>query len=275
MTHGRSTDIGIGSETMRHRHGPDFSDSCWPPRGWSLRSTSCCPRRGGSRTDRPYSSPAASAPSSSPCRCWKSCPSLDPDRFPPVQFDEKTKSWRGGWIEKYGFLPRRGADEPTIPPTEPELAQLLKDDPTQAALPVGFSLSNYRPFSPDASPVKFVGVACAGCHSNRLPDRGPNSKLIYGAGNSGLDLIGFFESFRAVLLAKKPRPSLPPERTRDRSITEGPDLSPADQEYVLSLSSLQQAQATRASRSGSRGAGHDSRLAHGSPELGRDSENAR
>jgi mono/diheme cytochrome c family protein len=168
-------------------------------------------------------------------------PEIDPEGFPPPQLDGKTKAFKGGWIEKYGFLERRGPDEPTVPSTEPELSELLRSDATQASLPVGFSLSHFRPFSPDPSPVTFVGVTCAGCHSIRLPDRGPDSKLVYGAGNTGLDLIGFFEAFRAVLLAKKPKPSVPLERTKPRSITEAADLSPEDLEYQLSLSSIKEA----------------------------------
>jgi hypothetical protein len=175
-------------------------------------------------------------------------PDIDPERFPAPHLDEKTKSLTGGWIERYGFLERRGPDEPTLPPTEPELAELLHNDTEQSALPVGFTLSNFRPFSPDPSPVTFVGLACAGCHSNRLPDRGERGKLVYGAGNAGLDLIGFFEAFRGALLAKQPKPSVPPERTKPYSLIEAPDLTPDDQEYVLSLERVKQARQRRGLR---------------------------
>ncbi len=168
-------------------------------------------------------------------------PKLFPDRFPAPDYDERTKAYKGGWIAKYGFLERRGADEPTWPTTGRELADLLNKDVRHEAFPVGFSFSRFRPFSPDPSPVTFVGLACAGCHSNRLPDRGPAGKLVYGAGNTRLDLIGFFESFRAALLDKRPKPGVPPEKLVPHSITEGPDLTPDDLEYVLSMASIKQA----------------------------------
>jgi hypothetical protein len=167
-------------------------------------------------------------------------PDIDPDRFPAPRKDEATGALVGGWIDRYGFLERR--DEPrTYPETGPELAQLLKDDPELAALPVGFTLSHFRPFSPDPSPVRFVGLACAGCHSARLPDRGPKGKLVYGAGNSGLDLIGFFQAFRGVLLEKRVKDSVPAGKRRPVSITEAPDLDPSDMQYTLSLSSVEAA----------------------------------
>ncbi len=167
-------------------------------------------------------------------------PDIDSVRFPAPRKDEATGALVGGWIDRYGFLERR--NEPrTYPNTGPELAQLLKDDPELAALPVGFTLSHFRPFSPDPSPVRFVGLACAGCHSVRLPDRGPTGKLVYGAGNSGLDLIGFFQAFRGVLLEKRVKDSVPAEKRRAVSIVEAPSLDPSDMEYALSLSSVEAA----------------------------------
>jgi hypothetical protein len=174
-------------------------------------------------------------------------PDIDPERFPPPRLDEKTQALAGGWVERYGFLERRNEDR-TYPATNPELAALLNDDREFWALPVGFTLSNYRPFSPDPSPVRFVGLACAGCHSARLPDRGPSGKLVYGAGNTGLDLIGFFQAFRGVLLAKKVNPSVPEERRRPLSVTEGPDLDPSDYEYALSITSVQEVRKKRGLR---------------------------
>jgi hypothetical protein len=174
-------------------------------------------------------------------------PDIDPDRFPAPHVDEKTQALIGGWIEKYGFLERRVEDR-TYPATDPELADLLQTDRELWALPVGFTLSYYRPFSPDPTPVRFVGLACAGCHSVRLPDRGPSGKLVYGAGNTGLDLIGFFQAFRGVLLAKQIKPSVPERRRQDYSITEAPDLDPPDYEYALSLTSIKEARRKRGLR---------------------------
>jgi hypothetical protein len=167
-------------------------------------------------------------------------PDIDPVRFPTPRRDEATGALVGGWIDRYGFLERRN-EARTHPATGPELVRLLKDDPELAALPVGFALSYFRPFSPDPSPVRFVGLACAGCHSARLPDRGPNGRLVYGAGNSGLDLIGFFQAFRGVLLNKGVKQSVPAEKRQPVSITEAPDLDVSDMEYALSLSSIEAA----------------------------------
>jgi mono/diheme cytochrome c family protein len=175
-------------------------------------------------------------------------PDIDPDRFPPPEVDEKTQALAGGWIERYGFLERRNEDR-TFPATDPELSDLLRNDREWWALPVGFTLSYYRPFSPDPSPVRFVGLACAGCHSARLPDRGPSGKLVYGAGNAALDLIGFFQALRGVLLKKRVRPSVPESRQRDVSVTEGPDLDPPDYEYALSLASVKEARRKHGLRS--------------------------
>jgi hypothetical protein len=172
-------------------------------------------------------------------------PDIDPEAFPPPSFNSATKAWEGGWIARYGFLERRGFEEVTIPATERELADILRTDADLAALPVGFTLAYTRPFTPDPSPVRFVGLACAGCHSTRLPDRGPTGKLVYGAGNSGLDLIGFFEAFRGALLKKKIKDSVPADRRANRSITEGPDLDASDYEYAVSLASVKAARQKR------------------------------
>ncbi len=174
-------------------------------------------------------------------------PDIDPERFPPPRVEKETGILAGGWIERYGFLERR-IGERTVPATNPELGALLEEDRELRALPVGFTLSHYRPFGPDPSPVRFVGLACAGCHSARLPDRGPEATLVYGAGNTGLDLIGFFQAFRGVLLARKVKPSVPEARRKPVSVTEGPNLDDSDYEYALSLSSVQKARRKRGLR---------------------------
>ncbi len=168
-------------------------------------------------------------------------PKIFPERFPPTEEDKVTGALKGGWIARYGFLERRGADEPTFPRSESELAGLLKSSELHRKFPVGFTFSNYRPFTPDPSPVTFVGLACAGCHSNRMPNWGPGGKLIYGAGNTRLDLIGFFESFRATLLEKEPIPGLTANQTKNYSLIEGPDLTPQQQQYRLTMASIAQA----------------------------------
>lgn len=80
-------------------------------------------------------------------------PKIFPERFPPTEEDKVTGALKGGWIARYGFLERRGADEPTFPRSESELAGLLKSSELHRKFPVGFTFSNYRPFTPDPSPV--------------------------------------------------------------------------------------------------------------------------
>jgi mono/diheme cytochrome c family protein len=175
-------------------------------------------------------------------------PGIDPDAFPDPALNE-FGSLGGGWVAKYGFNERRD-DEPTFPPTEPELANVLKGDDELRKLPVGFTLTKVRPFSPDPSPVRFVGLACAGCHSARLPDAGPGGKLVYGAGNPSLDLIRFFEAYRGVLLKKVPKPGV---SARPVSVTEGPNLDPKVDpsrfEYALNLARIKQLRAEKKLRS--------------------------
>ncbi len=174
---------------------------------------------------------------------------LDPEGFPAPTVEPKTGAWKGGWVDLYGFLENRG-DEETIPSREPALKSLLRED-LRKQLPIGFSISYLRPTQPDPSPVAFVGLACAGCHSSRLPDRGPGGKLVYGAGNNALDLIGFFEAFRGLLIKRRYAdvPALHATLKTARSITEGPDLDasvdPEAFEYVLSLSNVERARAQR------------------------------
>ncbi len=199
-------------------------------------------------------------------------PDIDPERFPPPRLDETTQALAGGWIERYGFLERRNEDR-TYPATNPELAALLKDDREFWSLPVGFTLSNYRPFSPDPSPVRFVGLACAGCHSARLPDRGPTGKLVYGAGNTGLDLIGFFQAFRGVLLAKQVKPSVPEERS-PAGLRHGRSGPRSVRLRIRSLAHERPggAEEARASRPDPTRADHDLGLAPGCPGGGREDQ---
>ncbi len=170
-------------------------------------------------------------------------PGVDPEGFPEPS-KNAAGALEGGWVAKYGFVERRG-DEPTFPPTDAELAKLLAEDKELGSLPVGFTLTAVRPFTPDPSPVRFVGLACAGCHSARLPDSGPTGKVVYGAGNPTLDLIRFFEAFRGALLKKVPKPGVD---ATPISITEGPNLTARDYEYALTLSRVKQLRAEKGLR---------------------------
>src|SRR5215218_7439661 len=53
-------------------------------------------------------------------------PAIDAEAFPEPA-PNANGSLAGGWVAKYGFLDRRG-DEPTFPPTDAELVQVLKAD---------------------------------------------------------------------------------------------------------------------------------------------------
>jgi mono/diheme cytochrome c family protein len=88
----------------------------------------------------------------------------------------------GSWIEQFGFLPSSMSPE-SIPP-----------DPLAKDLPLGFTVSHYRPKSGAPSPIVFVGLACATCHTTRI-----NGKLVIGTGNTSLNLFGWIDAFQAAL----------------------------------------------------------------------------
>jgi hypothetical protein len=88
----------------------------------------------------------------------------------------------GCWVEQFGFLPSTLSSE-LIPP-----------DPRAKDLPLGFTVSNYRPKSGAPSPVLFVGLACATCHTTRI-----NGKLVVGTGITSLNLFAWIDAFQAAL----------------------------------------------------------------------------
>jgi hypothetical protein len=112
-----------------------------------------------------------------PLPVLKVLPELCPEHFYPFGKDA------GSWIEQFGFLP--SALAPETAPAEP----LAKD------LPLGFTLSHYRPKSGAPSPVLFVGLACATCHTTKI-----NKKLVIGTGNTSLNLFAWIDAFQASLL---------------------------------------------------------------------------
>jgi len=103
-----------------------------------------------------------------------------PDHFNPLGNDSVN------WIEQFGFLPASAA-----PASSPV-------DPRARDLPLGFTLSHYRPKSGAPSPVLFVGLACATCHTTRV-----NGQLIIGTGNSALNLFAWIDAFQASLCDKR------------------------------------------------------------------------
>jgi mono/diheme cytochrome c family protein len=86
----------------------------------------------------------------------------------------------GDWIDQFGFI--RQAD---------------------SRLPLGFYVSNLRPVSGAGSPVPFVGLSCALCHSAevRVTPDGP-AKVFIGAGTPHADVLAFTDAVRGAISAK-------------------------------------------------------------------------
>ena len=97
----------------------------------------------------------------------------------------------GDWIEQYGFLRRGGA----------------------GALPVGFTVSRFRPRSAAPSPVEFVGLGCAGCHTSDFDTGSGTAVRVEGAANQALNVLAWFEAFRTAILAREEPPGAPGEET--------------------------------------------------------------
>jgi hypothetical protein len=73
---------------------------------------------------------------------------------------------------------------------------------SENGLPFGFAVSHLQPLSGDGSPVEFVGLACAACHTNVLrTDTGVHR--IVGGGGASVDIIGFSEALRATILDQR------------------------------------------------------------------------
>jgi hypothetical protein len=111
-----------------------------------------------------------------PLPVLKVLPEICPDHFYPWQKDA------GSWVEQFGFLPA------SLVPPSVGVEPLAKD------LPLGFTLSHYRPKSGAPSPVLFVGLACATCHTAQI-----NGKLVVGVGNTSLNLFAWIDAFQAAL----------------------------------------------------------------------------
>jgi mono/diheme cytochrome c family protein len=103
-------------------------------------------------------------------------PELAPQHFQP--FGKES----GSWIEQFGFIPGKYAPPSSNP------------DPQARELPLGFTVSHYRPKSGAPSPVPFVGVGCATCHTTLI-----NGRLVVGTGNTSLNLFSWIDAFQAAL----------------------------------------------------------------------------
>lgn len=113
-----------------------------------------------------------------PLAVVKVLPELAPEAFLPGGPDA------GDMIEQFGYI-RRPADDP------------------YAALPVGFTVGNYRPLSGAPSPIPFVGIGCSTCHTSALHHPSlEEPAIVSGAGNPALDLIGWGNAVEAALTAK-------------------------------------------------------------------------
>jgi hypothetical protein len=118
-------------------------------------------------------------------------PELFPEEFHPVDaLLGKPPGTSGDWVDQYGFIRKSAGDK-------------QYDDET--GLPVGFLLSNHRPGSGAPSPVPFVGLSCTACHSTEIrTDISKPGKVVYGVGNSSMNLLAFSEAIRGVLTKRTP-----------------------------------------------------------------------
>jgi mono/diheme cytochrome c family protein len=148
-------------------------------------------------------------------------PEIVPQHFQP------NKAAGEDWVDHFGFVRH-------------------PDPKENHGLPVGFVVTNYQPASASPSPVKFVGLSCAACHSvrHRLETDAAPRPIIFGAGNAHMDLIPFFEAFRAALLLQEPnaagrvkveagRPPGGPHRL------DAIDLEESDLQYVLNMDRIE------------------------------------
>ncbi len=148
-----------------------------------------------------------------PLAAFEVLPDLFPDEFHPIdRYRNQPNGTAGDWIDQYGFI-RKSLVSPEM------------NDGTE--LPVGFVLSYHRPGSGAPSPMPFVGLSCAACHSAEIrTDVAKPGVLLYGVGNPTMNLLAFSEAVRGVLV----------KRTN-------PDDPGSD--YVLTLAAVEKALATK------------------------------
>jgi mono/diheme cytochrome c family protein len=113
-----------------------------------------------------------------PLSVFKVLPVMFPENFQPAGVSA------GDWVEQFGFT--RG--QPGV----------------NEGLPMGFSVSNYRPKSGAPSPVSFVGFSCSMCHTSQLrPPNGKDPLLIKGMGNASVDFIAWVDAVRSSILDER------------------------------------------------------------------------
>jgi hypothetical protein len=106
-----------------------------------------------------------------------------PEMFPEY-FQPQGRN-AGDWIEQLGLN---------------RSVEVLKHD--SPVLPRGFFTSNLRPVSGSGSPVPFVGVGCAGCHTNSMVIGGRTTQIT-GGGGASVNIIAFSEALRAAILDER------------------------------------------------------------------------
>lgn len=128
-------------------------------------------------------------------------PGIYPQHFQPLG------KHAGDWIEQFGFI-RRSDVAGDIPPG---------GDPDAEDLPLGFTVSNLTPGSGKPSPVKFVGIGCATCHTTRIrrsiDDKGT---LVIGTGNPALNMFAWLDAFQAATQQKLVDPADPTNPAKAR-----------------------------------------------------------
>jgi mono/diheme cytochrome c family protein len=116
-------------------------------------------------------------------------PDLFPDKFPGNE----------EWVKKYGFVAPKWRQQLVKSQNQSDLQGVGAE-----GLPLGFTVSRLRPLSAFPSPVDFVGFGCATCHSTTIREHpGDSGIVVLGPGNSSLNLLAFFENFKAALLEQE------------------------------------------------------------------------
>jgi hypothetical protein len=126
-------------------------------------------------------------------------PDLFPEEFSPVDTYLKAQGVQapsaGDWIDQYGFVRKSLAPEPN----------------DQSPFPVGFVRSYHRPGGGAPSPVPFVALSCAACHSAEIRTAEDQPGVVlYGVGNPTMNLLAFSEAIRAVILKRESVDASPP-----------------------------------------------------------------
>lgn len=143
-------------------------------------------------------------------------PKIFPKEFNPLgsYLGTQTDPQMSNWVYQFGFINREYSPNP--------INKKIK-------LPVGFTYSYYRPESGAPSPIPFVGLSCAACHSTEIrTSYSRPGKVIYGAGNQNLNLLAFTEMLRNVFL-KKVNPEDP------------------NSEYILTVEKIEEARGNKLS----------------------------